>query len=125
MVLVDSSVYIRFQRLGIDPIGALTERYSRRQLAVCDLVRCEVLRGMVSTAAQRDLRDFFDLLPHVEMDRSAWRLTEQLAWKLDRAGKVLPIADLIIAVCALRAGAEMLTDDDHFRHIPNLLLAEW
>lgn len=125
MVLVDSSVYIRFQRLGIDPVETLTNRFSRRQLAVCDLVRCEVLRGMVSAAARRDLRDFFDLLPHVEFDRRAWQSTEELAWNMDRAGKVLPLSDLIIAVCALCIDAEVLTEDQHFRLVPNLRLAHW
>lgn len=125
MVLVDSSVYIRLQRRGIDPVQALTGRYPERELAVCDVVRYEVLRGVVLTAARRDLRDFFDLLAHIDVDRITWRLSEELAWNMDRSGKILPLADLIIAVCALRTDAEILTDDQHFEFIPNLRIAEW
>lgn len=125
MVLVDSSVYIRFQRLGIDPVEALMGRFNRRQLVICDLVRCEVLRGIVSPPARNDLHDFFDLLPHVQFDNRAWRATEELAWRMDRAGKVLPLTDLIIAVCALSVDAEILSDDRHFRLVPKLRAAQW
>jgi predicted nucleic acid-binding protein len=59
------------------------------------------------------------------MDFRAWRETESLAWRLDRAGTILPSTDLIIAVCALRAGAEMLTLDHHFEMIPRLHLVKW
>ena len=59
------------------------------------------------------------------MDHRAWRETEELAWRLDRVGKVLPLTDLIIAVCALRTGAEVLTRDHHFEMIPELPLATW
>ncbi len=76
-------------------------------------------------AERQDLRNFFELISHVDFDRTGWRATEELAWKLDREGKVLPLADLIIAVCALRVDAEILTHDAHFRFIPNLHHAKW
>ncbi len=80
---------------------------------------------MVRPQEKADLAAFFDLLVHVPMDHHAWRDTEEMAWQLDRAGKVLPLPDLIIAVCALRAGAAVLTNDKHFALIPQLQLASW
>ena len=125
MVLVDSSVYIHLLRGGFDPVAALAERFEAAELVGCDIVRCEVLRGIVRPKARQDLGTFFDLLVHVTMDRLAWQQTEELAWQLDRSGKILPLTDLIIAVCAFRADAEVLTRDRHFKMVPQLRLAEW
>ena len=125
MVLVDSSVYIHLLRTGTDPVAALAERFEATELVGCDLVRCEVLRGIIRPKARADLAMFFDLLVHVTMDHRAWQETEDLAWRLDRAGQVLPLTDIIIAVCAFRAGASVLTRDHHFERIPQLPLAEW
>jgi tRNA(fMet)-specific endonuclease VapC len=125
VVLIDSSVYIHLLRGGFDPIAALAQRFDATELVVCDIVRCEVLRGMIRQKTRADLTTFFNLLVHVTMDYAAWHETEELAWTLDRAGKILPLTDVIIAVCALRAEAEVLTRDHHFEMVPRLRLAEW
>jgi predicted nucleic acid-binding protein len=125
VVLVDSSIYIHLLRGGYDPVAALAERFEATELVGCDIVRCEVLRGVIRPKARADLGAFFDLLVHVTMDYRAWQETEELAWRLDRAGKILPLTDAIIAICAMRAGAEMLTRDRHFGMVPELQLAEW
>ncbi len=39
---------------------------------------------------------------------------------LDRRGAVLPVTDLLIAACALRAGATIVSSDEHFRQVPDL-----
>jgi predicted nucleic acid-binding protein len=125
VVLVDSSVYIRLLRDGRDPIAELATRYEATEIVGCDVVRCEVLRGVVRPRVKADLAGFFDLLVHVPMDHRVWRATEKLAWDLDRAGWVLPLADLMISACALDAGAAVLTHDRHFARIPHLTLARW
>ncbi|MEP6821672.1 MAG: PIN domain-containing protein [Chthoniobacterales bacterium] len=125
MVLVDSSIYIHLLRTGADPVTELAARFEATEIAGCDLVRCEVLRGVIRPKARAYLMEFFDLLVHVTMDHRAWEDTEEMAWRLDRKGKVLPLTDVIIAVCALRAGAQILTRDRHFAMVPNLRLATW
>jgi predicted nucleic acid-binding protein len=125
VVLVDSSVYIQLLRQRCDPVAELLGRYDLSELVICDVVRCEVLRGIVEPLARNDLAQLFDRLIHVATDHRVWRETEEMAWRLDRAGKILPLADLIIASCALHAGAAVVTHDRHFELIPNLALAEW
>ena len=125
MVLVDSSIYIHLLRSGIDPVATLAERFDATELATCDIVRCEVLRGVIRVKAREELAAFFDLLIHVRMDYGAWQETEKLAWRLDRTGRNLPLTDVIIAVCAMRAQAEVLTRDRHFSMVPQLSLAQW
>jgi predicted nucleic acid-binding protein len=46
--------------------------------------------------------------------------TRILAWELDRQGDVLPLTDLVIASCALRIDAAVLTLDHHFALVPGL-----
>ncbi|MDQ2867148.1 MAG: PIN domain-containing protein [Verrucomicrobiota bacterium] len=125
MVLVDSSIYIDLLRRGIDPVAELTARFEPTEIVGCDLVRCEVLRGMMRPRTRKYLADFFDLLVHARMDHRAWRDAENLAWRLARAGKILPLTDLIIAVCALRTGAAVATRDAHFASVPRLRLVRW
>lgn len=84
------------------------------------------LRGSArrdSAKAKTYLADFFDLLVHVTMDHRAWDETEKLAWSPDRAGKILPLTDFIIVVCALRAKASVLTRVHHSAMIPELRVA--
>jgi predicted nucleic acid-binding protein len=125
VVLVDSSIYIQLIRNGKDPVRALADAFEITQIVGCDIVRCEVLRGMVRPRAKEDLATFFDLLIHVPTDADVWAATEELAWQLDRRGRMLPLTDLIIASCALRVGAAVLTLDRHFEAVPNLQLADW
>lgn len=125
MVLVDSSIYIQLLLAGKDPVSELAGSFDITEIVGCSVVRCEVLRGMIRPRAKAYLASFFDLVVHVATDQEVWLATEDLAWQLDREGKVLPLADLVIAVCALRARATVLTNDRHFEMIPQLQLATW
>ena len=125
MVLVDSSVYIQLIREGKDPVRELAGSFDMTEIAGCSIVRCEVLRGVIRPKAKAYLEAFFDLLIHVPTDQRVWHETEDLAWQLDRKGRVLPLTDLVIAVCALRVEAAVLTHDRHFELIPKLQLAAW
>ncbi len=57
------------------------------------------------------------------MQRSAnrlWGEVEDTLWDLDRHGTVLPLTHVIIACCARRVGAVVLTFDHHFQQIPGI-----
>ena len=45
-----------------------------------------------------------------------WEEAEQM----DPQGIILPLTDLVIACCARRIGAEVLTYDHHFYKIPGI-----
>ena len=125
MVLVDSSVYIQLIRDGKDPVRELAGSFEMTEIVGCSVVRCEVLRGVIRPKVKRYLAEFFDLLIHVPTDHRVWAETESLAWELDRKGRVLPLTDLVIAVCALRVGAAVLTHGRHFQSVPQLQLLAW
>jgi predicted nucleic acid-binding protein len=56
----------------------------------------------------------------VPTDDRLWADAEDLAWRLDRHGTTLPLTDIVIAACALRIDATVLTFDHHFEVIPDL-----
>lgn len=119
-VLVDSNVYISLLRRGTDPVTALGRWIGKGDLYICGLVRVEVERGILSPKVRRKMAGFFDVMAEIPASSKIWESTADLAWRLDRAGKVLPVADLFIAACALSVGAALLTDDRHFAAVPRL-----
>ena len=124
IVLVDSSIYIQLLRRGVDPSAALLEQMETLNLVTCGVVQVEVLRGLRNPNIKRKLEEFMNVMIFVTTDNRLWAETVELAWKLDRKGRVLPPTDLLIAACALRSGAEVLTLDKHFEDIPDLPLTK-
>jgi predicted nucleic acid-binding protein len=57
---------------------------------------------------------------NVPTDNRLWHSAEQTLWELDRQGVILPLTDVLIACCAQRVGATVLTYDHHFSQIPGL-----
>jgi predicted nucleic acid-binding protein len=57
---------------------------------------------------------------NVPTDNRLWDGVEQTLWELDRKGVVLPLTDVVIARCAMRIGAVVLTYDRHFKDIPGV-----
>jgi predicted nucleic acid-binding protein len=43
---------------------------------------------------------------------------------MDRKENILPLPDLIIAACTLRANAAVLTNDKHFHAVPDPTVIE-
>ena len=119
-VLVDSSFYIRRLREGVDPLAELRVIGASRELAVCGVVRCEVARGIKAPRILRQFQATWDVMQYVPTDNRLWGEVETLAWQLDRARKNLPLADLVIACCARRIQAVVLTFDAHFQEIPGV-----
>ena len=119
-ILVDSNVFIDFLRAGRDPTQEMRNWAGKRFLATCGMVRLEVLRGAHSPKQFARISAFMDTMVNVPTDQDLWTEATDLAWKLDRRGIVLPAADLVIAACALRIHAAVLTSDAHFQQITGL-----
>ena len=63
-------------------------------------------------------------MAEVAISNVIWQRATDLAWTLDRKGKILPVSDLIIACCALHVGARVVSVDPHFREIPGLKVCQ-
>ncbi len=121
-VLADSSFYIRLLRTSRDPLRALAVAAATRDLVICPVVRCEVGRALVPEKVRRRFQEFWDVMINVSTDSRLWEKVEQTLWELDRQGIVLPLTDVVIACCALRVGAMVLTYDHHFHMVPGLVV---
>ena len=119
-VLADSSFYIRLLRQGQDPLRALAMTAATRDLVVCGVVRCEVGRALRPERLRNQFRAFWDVMINVPTDDRLWHQVEQTLWALDRQGTVLPLTDAVIACCARRVGAVVLTFDRRFERIPGV-----
>jgi hypothetical protein len=119
-VLVDSNVFIDLMRFRGDPAPLLYEWAGSRNLAICGMVRVEVLRGVKSHKAYRSLCSFMDVMVNVPASNRLWDEAAGLAWKLDRRGLVIPGTDVVIAASAMNIGAAVLTSDAHFSRIEGL-----
>jgi predicted nucleic acid-binding protein len=120
MILIDSTKYISWIRQGRNPVALLAASLTAGELLTCGIVRIEVLRGVIKPKAKTELTRFFDIVPEIPLTASLLREAAELAWTLDRQGQVLPVSDLLIATCARRAGATVITEDPHFRQIPGI-----
>ncbi len=120
LVLIDSNIFISVLNSHKDPILEITPRVELHNVVCCGVVKAEVLRGIKGLKARDQFESFFSLTQMVPTNASLWDEVWQLAWKLDRQGKVLPLQDIVIACCANRAGAAVMTTDRHFDLIDGL-----
>lgn len=104
----------------MDPFTKLGEFTSARDIAICGIVIAEVSRGIRHREALQKHRRGWRLMRYIPSTQNVWRSTAELAWQLDREGKVLPIQDIHIAACALAINAVVLTYDQHFQEIPGI-----
>ena len=123
-ILVDSTFYIAQQRAGRDVRRMVGPWLIGGLLWNCGVIRAEVLRGVIKPKIKQDWIEFFDLLPNVETGEQLWREASELAWTLDRQGLVLPLTDIVVACCALRESALLISTDKHFWQVPGLRVQE-
>ena len=119
-ILVDSNVFIDLMKYRGDPAPWLYRWAGIRNLAICGVVRMEVLRGVKSPNVYRRLNDFMDEMVNIPSSNRLWDKATELAWQLDRKGIVIPETDVVIAASALAIGAAVLTSDAHFSRIEGL-----
>ena len=120
LVLVDSNVFIGCLRQNQDPLLQIEKTVPLENVVSCGIVKSEVLRGIKTLKLRSRLELFFSLTQNVGTSAALWEDVWKLAWQLDRQGKVLPLQDIIIACCAKKAGARIMTADHHFRQIPGV-----
>lgn len=121
-VLIDSNVYIDLLRARKDVLATLYEwaEFRGGSLAICGMIRLEVLRGMKSLKAFQSISSLMDVMINIPSDNRLWSEATDLTWNLDRKGITIPGADAVIAASALRSGAAVMTSDAHFSRIEGL-----
>ena len=123
-VLIDSCWYIAAMRMGRHPLRDLRPISEVRDIATCGVIRSEVARGIREKGLLEKFQARWDVMLYVPTDNQLWADVEETVWGLDRAGKTLPLADVVIACCARRIGAVVLTFDPHFQMIPGIVAVD-
>ena len=119
-VLIDSCVYITLFKQGRDPSMEILASAEIEDIVTCGMVRLEVVRGIATPKARQRTEAFFDVMQNVPTDNKLWEEACELGWQVTRRGYNLPAQDIIIAACAIRADAAVLTYDKHFDAIPGV-----
>jgi predicted nucleic acid-binding protein len=126
LILPDSNVYIAALRRGLDPFARFASALEddEAEFATCGMVSLEVCRGLRDPGVLKRFRERLAVMIFLPTTNAIWERANQLAWSMDRQGVVIPASDIIIASCALHAGATVLTADAHFHAVPGLDVLE-
>lgn len=116
LVLVDTSVWVLFLRKSPPPavqedVGQLL---AQDRVAICPMVRLELLGGTRSAGEFERLKGRLDALHQLPADEANWVLAAGLAFKLRQLGTLIPYTDLLIGSAAILADALLLHADRHF-----------
>ena len=118
--LVDSCYYIDRLRQGIDVRHEMLGLALSGRVLTCGIIISEVLRGCRNKILRGEMSAFFYNLSYSELNAEAWHQVANLAWEMDRMGKILPLTDIAIAVIARRENAIIVSEDKHFIWIPKI-----
>ena len=119
-ICLDTSAYSNFRRSEPRAVEHLDRA---TWIGVPSVVVGELCAGfLLGTRADENFDALREFLDHPVVD--VLPITEEVAWiygeiflDLRRRGRPLPTIDIWIAATAARAGASVLTFDDHFREI--------
>ena len=123
-VLVDSNYYIGRLRADLDPFAELDATGERWEPMTCGMVMLEVLRGIRHPQDYTHYCKTFEVMTCIATTSRIWASATDLLRGLSRRGLTIPPQDAIIAASALSVGAPVLTFDQHFSHIPGLIVLD-
>ena len=129
MILPDSSLWIEYLRAGSSTPSSsgdatatqeLDTLIEREQVFTCGPVVAELLAG--ARGEQREeLAKQLSGQPWVDLERADWLAVGRAAAALRERGQTTPLVDVQIAVCAVKANAELWTFDRDFERVGEVL----
>ena len=123
-MLVDSSAWIHFLRAGDThpSADALHDLLRQDVVATNWIIRMELLGGVSTEEAYNTLDADLASLRQLPLTDAFFQAAGAWRWRLQRRGAAVPLADALIAACALYYDCALLHDDRHFllvaRHAP-------
>ena len=123
MILLDSCIIFDHTR-GKDQ--RLAGWFKTHPVAVCGVVRAEVLHGARTPGDRAKLSAMLNLFVQVPIPDSLWDTVGDHLAILRSQGVTVPFADVILATLAITTSSELWTRDAHFTlmqiHLPSLKL---
>lgn len=121
-VLLDTSAWIDFFRPGGGAMAAqVTALIESDRALLCGVVVAELLQGAKGKREATQITYMIERLPRIPTREEDWEEAGLVLGALRRRGITVPVTDALIAVIAKRCDVEILTADQHFRHLPVIL----
>lgn len=119
--LIDSSVWISYYRPhdNKDLKIKVSEAIKNDSVAVCGLVKTEVLQGTANLQDFDLINDDFNAFHYFKMSDDYYERAARLAFKLRRKGFTVPVIDLLIAMIAIQNDLILWHQDNHYELIKN------
>ena len=121
-VLIDTSVWIEYLRDKDSPIGERVDEI----LATCEVfvpkvVLAELVQGSKSEKEVAAIEGFIEAFHVVDQTEDTWSKAGRLSFSLKRKGATVNLIDCYIAVMANENNCKILSLDEHFRTIRDVL----
>ena len=120
MILVDSCVVFDHTRGTDRRLGGF---FKTLPVAVCGVVRAEVLHGVRNPANRAALVALLNQFAQVPTPEDSWDAIGDNLAVLRSHGVTVPFADVVLATVAILGGQELWTRDTHFSLIQTWLPA--
>jgi len=129
MVIIDTSAWIEYFNNGIpDIVEKVDYALDNKQVAIGDLIFCEVLQGIYSERQRRNVSELFSSLIRLEMVGFEIAMKASSNYRLLRAKGITirKTIDIIIGTYCAEKGIELIHNDRDFlmmaQHIGLILL---
>ena len=117
MILADSCVIIDYLR---NPTPEAKKIFSRNEIAICGVVKAEILRGAASSSQLSKLEKALECFENIPFVEEYWADLAQMLNNLKILGVAVPFQDAMIALLAIKSGALLWTADKHFQLIKSV-----
>ena len=117
MILADSCVIIDYLR---NPTPEAKKIFSQKEIAVCGVVKAEILRGAASSSQLSKLEKALECFENIPFVEEYWADLAQMLNNLKILGVAVPFQDAMIALLAIKSGALLWTADKHFQLIKSV-----
>jgi predicted nucleic acid-binding protein len=124
-LLIDTSVWIEYFRGG-DPAltRAVDAQIKNGAVATAGIVLAELLQGASTDREIGVIEDMKETFPVLPSDQESWIRAGKLSRDLRKAGKMVHLADCLIAVLAVDSHCRVASLDAHFQAIAGIIPLE-
>ena len=123
MVIVDSSIWIRYLRDPKSFDGQVMDGLLvRREVTMVGPVLVEILQGFRSDQEFSYFQERLSKLEFLDTDLETWETMSRLGYQLRRTGESLAFSDLLISALAIRYDYHLYAIDHDFVRVPGLKL---
>lgn len=113
--------WVDFFRGRADIVKPVKMLIASNQALLCGVVISEIVQGIKAVKEQEIVKEAFRGIPYIEMDRTCWEEASNIALKLHKRGKIVPLTDIFMATLAIHYELEIFTFDKYFEFISGVL----